>query len=282
MATFALPIGLRLLDSDAQFQLYYTAAFELDWPYLNLATPSDGDQDECYVRTDAGATGAVWDHADFVLPSNYGAPSNAAVYVQYHYSNTPYDLTVIGDRADLDEKLNGDWLDQADMRLEDAGVGRYRYLRFLFTTGDGNYNSQIYETSFTQFVRVTPFTASRVEVLIDGVADLATRVVIVAGSSLDLELRFRTNQGAQDLSTAQIQFALHRSAPLAAAASSLSFGPVSATVMDAESGLATVSVPAANTLGLVGSFVGEIKFTNGDTVVRRQFEVEILRRVIQS
>lgn len=282
MATFVLPVGLRLLDSSNGSQVFYGAEFALTWPYITLADPSDGDQSELYVRTDAGSAGAVWSHTGFVLPSNYAAPSNAAVFVQYHYSNVPYDLTVIGDRADLDDKLNGEWLDQAAMRLEDPGVGRYRYLRFLLTTGDGNYQSQIYETSFTQFVRVTPFTASRIEVLIDGVADLATRVVLVAGSSIDFELRFRTNLGAQDLSTASITFAMHRSAPLAAAAPVLAAGPVTATVTDAAAGLATVSVSAEATAGLVGGYVGEIKYVNGAVVVRRQFEVEVMRRIIHS
>lgn len=234
--------------------------------------------DGLFHSADAGFGGAAWDHSSFVMPTIHGALITARVLT----SDTFYDITTSAGRAAVAAGALAA-LGQDDIRELVPTLGRYRYLVFSFDTSGGTVLSSVQESGFTELVRVRAVMGGRLEVEVGSKVPLAeSSITVIAGDSLDLEFRFRTeNTGLFDLTGATVSFALHRSPWVASRHSTLLLGPLDLEIDENPVvGLARLHVDGADLAVLApGGYVGEILLTAGDTIQRSQFPVQIARAI---
>ena len=276
--TRRMPVGLRILDATHEHDLYYdNTLFAISAGALFLSDPLGGDLVGVYHKTDAGFANSRWDHSEFLLPNQFNIEDMAPINVKYLYSDIEYDIHEASERNVVEGLLSVGWLTQAQMRTQPYSYGRFRYLQFQFTTNGSSQQSYIAECGFTEYVDIATFTATRIELKVDG--ETHPRIKIAHGDSLDLQFHFLTKaQGSYDLTGCSIAFALRRylTAPTYA------LGPLTAEIdADPEIGLAEVHVAAADTQVIPpGQYIAEVRLTDGSVVKRFDFSILVEGAVI--
>ncbi|TXH18755.1 MAG: hypothetical protein E6R03_01625 [Hyphomicrobiaceae bacterium] len=276
--TRRLPIGLRVLDATHDHDIYYdNTKFSLGSGRLTLIDPLGGDISGVFHKVDVGFSRSRWDHADFLLPNQFNIPNTAGIQVRYLYSDTEYDIHNGTDRNTLDSSMAPTWLTQSAMRSQALSYGRFRYFQFLFQTNFSAQQSYIGECAFTEYCDIATFTATRLEVAIDG--DTFPRVSATVGDSLDLQFHFFTgSQQSYDLTGAQIVFAAKRYLT----ATTYAIQPVTLEVdSDPTTGIAELHLLGAATQALpLGQYLGEVRILDGGTTKHFRFPLNLGASVI--
>lgn len=268
------PVGITFRDAVPGHTHYIdTAQVVLQEGATQLA-PAGGASspvDQIYHRLDAGATSVVWLFDDFSLPLNLGSSgSGGSARVRYAISNTEYDLSDSSDRNAVGALLSS-YMTEAEMRNEPKAVGRFRYLQFELSFGVGE-TPVLYESSFTQHICASRQSFVPIAIDINGEAltysSRTYRLETVQGQTLDLQVTFSLGGLPYSLDGATVKFRANRyGAPPTPV--TLDIMDITGSVVDADDGIALITIPPEATQSLRGSYLAMIELQEASGSIRR-------------